>query len=199
MASDPKIPLKIEVSKEYAAVLEKISGLRARQQAAKTESAEIRIRLQAGQGNDGRDARAAALISGGTVEDSANDKARLGVLARDIADIERAIELLSENVSVESNRASQLVCDVAEEPYKAAVADICEILAALHVSHLKLSAITQSLNDDRVAWTGRMWPMQPHRFLGEPKDPFSPVGCYLREAEQHGFISTSQIPSDLRV
>src|SRR4029077_12121050 len=119
-------------------------------------------------------------------------------LMREIADLDRALELLADKISFESRKASELVVDAVEDDYRTAVSDICMALVALHEAHVAFANIVDSLNEDAVFWTGRLWPMHP-TFLQDPKEKYSPIGSYLREASTHGFVEFKLVPPELRV
>jgi hypothetical protein len=191
------IPTKREVSAEFTALSDKLTALQAERQMLDVARQELIRKIEFNPGPTARDVRAARIVDASNVVGQP-DHERLRVIAEQIGDLERAIEMLRERIDTEGRHASSLVIEKIEARHTELVSQICAALISAHRANQKYHALADTLTSEGVGW-GHLMPMQPNKLLGHPRDNYSDVALYLRQAAALGHISPATVPVELRI
>jgi hypothetical protein len=191
------IPTKKSISPDYAGLTERRTALHAEQHTLRGEARTLDAAIRASVPlSTRREARAAQILDGASVvEPTAED--RLSIVMQRLGDLDVAIEMIEEKIDVEDRRASGLIVARLADVHKKLVADICVNLIAAHAANKNYHDLIDKLHSDDVRWTG-LSPMQPNSILGQPRDNYSNIALYLREAAANGFIEVARVPVELR-
>jgi hypothetical protein len=168
--------------------------------ALEKERRELSAKTQAGTfdpiQNTARDKRASEILDGSAVVEP-TDSERLAAVSQRLGDLTRAIEMLTIKIDAEGRRASALIAEQISGVHKDLVSQMCAALISAHRANQKYHAFADTLNSERIEW-GTLFPMQPNNLLGDPRDNYSGVALYLKEAAAHGYINADTVPLELR-
>jgi hypothetical protein len=121
---------------------------------------------------------------------------RLAAFAEAIRDLRSAHAIMAARVATEKAKTcADILARLAPE-YRNRIRAICEALKSVHAANRDLRGLTDAMETENISWTG-LGVVMP-KVIGLPTDPYSPIGLYLADAREQGFIETSDIPEELR-
>lgn len=124
------------------------------------------------------------------------DNSKIPPLNQRLADLRIARVEIDRRISEARLAASRKICEAIKPEYGEVVRRLCMALLAVHEAHLDYRQFAGELNDADLAWSGYLTPMHP-QMLGDPRDPQSRLGIYLRDAVEHGLLDDSEVPDEL--
>jgi hypothetical protein len=195
-------PIKIEYPRDQAA---KIADLEAKRARVTTEANALdeERRQMAGAdpstlppATDPAAARIATLLGEAAPAVVKDHRTRLAEMAQRSRDLRQASDLLAEQIRVERHKAAVEARIKLAPEYARRIRTVCEAFKTAHVANVALHELIAAMEDAGIEWgtLGHVGPKQ----LGSPRDPYGPIGIYLKDACDLGFITTSDIPKELR-
>ncbi|MDB5575863.1 MAG: hypothetical protein JWR80_1039 [Bradyrhizobium sp.] len=123
-------------------------------------------------------------------------RTRLVDLAQRSRDLRQACDLLAQQIRQERHKAAVEARLKLAPEYRTRIRAICEAFKAVHAANVELHALTGAMEDAGIEWgaLGYVGPKQ----LGSPRNPYSPVAQYFKDAADLGFITRNEIPEALR-
>lgn len=166
-----------ELHEEYEGVKKQIAEL----QAARWQTME-------GAENDERTQAAWGLILGENVTPEVRDfDARIRKLAAHQLTLEEAQRLLRAQVDEDRKAEARAARKELRPAYKAAAREVFRCLFALEVANANAAAITR-----RASGLAPLWPAA-FPTIGESRNPMSPAGHWMKEAEKHGVFTRDEL------
>jgi hypothetical protein len=196
------IPRLEDADPNYKSLLQKIAELRAERERVEREISEIHFLIAnnpRGPDSAAQEARVAALLAD---EDAPPpppppDRERLRELDQRSDDLRRAIDQLElRERSARGDVSAKIVREHVRDRYAEVVDKMCRALIEAHKAHVEYDALRTELDAKEIQWVG-LGPM-PLSFFGSPHEWQSPLGYYLRQAIEHGFLEASAYPQELR-
>lgn len=126
---------------------------------------------------------------------SISQKEQLAAIAQKSDDIDAALELLNSRISIESNKTSRVIVEKVTPTYQRLVNAICKHLVRVHEANKAYHELLETLDADEVFRAG-LYPMQPVYMVGDPRDSYSTLAVYLRDAVANGFLPASELPQE---
>ncbi|MGO4837545.1 hypothetical protein AB4144_35400, partial [Rhizobiaceae sp. 2RAB30] len=120
----------------------------------------------------------------------------LARLAQEAHDLRRAVGTLEGKIATERSKATAIVQGKVAPEYRRRIRAVVDAFKSVHAANVDLRALTSALEEQCIAWEG-LGVVAP-RSLGMPTDPYSPIGTYMKDACDQGFITLSEIPEGLR-
>ncbi|MDB5825744.1 MAG: hypothetical protein JWR21_4448 [Herminiimonas sp.] len=142
------------------------------------------------------DLRVARLLGEAPPKILKDHRGRLADMAQQSRDLHAALDLVLEQIRVEHSKAAAVVREKVSPEYRLRIRAICEAFRGVHAANLELRALTEALEAQGIEWSG-LGVVAP-RALGFPTDQYSPIAQYFRDAADLGFITRSEIPTELR-
>jgi hypothetical protein len=198
------IPSLAEVLPEYGALLARGEELTRRRTAAIAELREAAALLHADESAPSapevaRQGRIAALLgrkAEAVPAAQAETGSRKAKLAREIDDIDGALEQIVKESYRARLAASAIIRDRIADHHKRLVRDLASALCDFHAANLSYWRLSDVLNGEGVAWGALQAAfLQP---IGHPSDRSSPLGYWFRAARDAGHIGASEVPAEFR-
>ncbi|KQY12616.1 hypothetical protein [Rhizobium sp. Root482] len=123
-------------------------------------------------------------------------RAQLAEMAQRIFDLKAAWAILDARLKVEQSKANAHALAVVAPEYRKRIRAVCEALRGVHAANVELHAFTNALDNEGIAWAS-LGIVAPNA-VGNPGNPYSPAGQYLKDAADQGFIERNEIPESIR-
>ncbi len=175
-----------------------VARLRASMAKIDAEESDLLTRLANRPATPEKTGRVAKLLGDAAPDDDeAPDgvRARLKAIAVERVDLRAAIDIAQQRLTAARFGASKTICDEVRPIYTKRVKAVAAALVAAHDAHAELLVLIDELNANDIAWTGALPPMQADRIFGHRSDRLS---VWLRDAVTAGFITKSEIPTELQ-
>ncbi len=193
------IPRLEDADENYRSILQKIKELRSERQRVERKINDIYFAAAndpRGPNAAAQEARVAALLGEGDVAPPP-DRERLRELEQRFDDLRRAIDQLElRERSARGAASAKIIQEHVRDRYGELVRKMCFALIEAHKAHVEYNTLTDELNSKEIGWVG-LGPMAI-TFFGSPYEWNSPLGYYLRDAIEHGFLDASAYPEELR-
>jgi hypothetical protein len=93
--------------------------------------------------------------------------------------LDSALSLARKQLDAANREASALVCQQVCDLHESLAHEVVSSVLALHRACVAYEDFGAAMNSRNIAW-GSLRPVFP-RFIGHPRDPYSPVAIYLRD------------------
>ncbi len=180
----------------FAAAATKLHGLEANLAELDQEIDTLDRELRAASIED-EVAAAARLLETGTLRDEPTTADRLQKLRGRHRVLARAIELQRLEVDVARRAASPAIIEAVRPTYAAVIKRLSVALLELAAAAQAEADIRDDLRSQGIAFADKLRPL-PFSLLEDPRNPYSPLAMWHREATEFGVLATSAVPSELR-
>ncbi len=189
--------LDLKADAGYSAAWTKLQELRGQRDELDRAIGDVNARITAAR-NSLTD-RASQLLAGEDASEADHSGLRdsLAGLRDRLNVVRRAIEIQESTVTEERLRASREICDRLRPAHHTLVAKIAAHLAALGHALVAEEEFADRLREGDVAFSGLLRRMNIPA-LGDPRERYSRIAAWLREAVDYGFIAENEIPVEWR-
>jgi hypothetical protein len=122
---------------------------------------------------------------------------RLSDIAREIATVSKAIDVVDERIRSARHDASKKIRESVRPEYATRVKAIAAAIASLVDAQSEYSRFVSDLNAADVAWTPLV-PLGAHQMIGDPRDMHGPAARWFKEAQDAGYLTDRDIPECLK-